>query len=1468
MEESTNSTSKEKDEKEKTTRESTKDSKETIDIEKQGQNKIDAIDICQSVASIEPSVVVQTNDITRDLDYRYGCSWLSKKNVTLMLLPYCHREKINSITSLFTNTNHIKREKVHFYYLKYKDLNILCNTGQWLKCDLINAMMEVFNLKAKINNYHNDYYFHNTYRYNYVTKPGYGKVNSVEDENRAFQYPDGKDFRNYKKLFIPINQGDDHWTLGVIDIEHHYIFHYNSRVDVPKDTEVMRNLDEKLLVYEYESCNLKKSDDEVWMTVMTHEMDINTVPQQGQKSGDCGLFIILFIERLYQGYEISTVTQKYIIQNQLRQKLAYFLVTLPKKFINECLESTKALKDDLSSNKSQEQDKTTTAIDNDVVMEDVAEDKSEQVSIEDDTTAGTSLVEFSLYYPSEDILKDPVLFQEDQQFDDLSDTDESVNECTIKYYDDDELKKTSDNNPTQLLSLENKSRSGVVFDTKKAFDAYSPKFYLRPDSIDWSKKKQQAVEYALSYEYDPDTVTDFVSEEDLLKVLKEIVYNPVWDSGFRIGDYDKLHQNYCYCPLSNLFDRCHILFGTNKIIGQWFCDSKKCKEITPYDLHYHCRWRKDHLHSAVRVYLDKLYGDIWDDDVGHVALYIEDSALQDKEYVSNYLSNKCKGVFKNSIVTTTRKYTREQKEKRLGILEPNPKQKPLHLHKTITLNILYAKQKNERNIRKARRKELGIFQAKKSLSIVTKVPEGEISITDHDLISPLSIQTDLVAKHQLRKSDRSVARSSGSRSTTSKKRSKEGSRASPKKQRDKKLISDKAKRDRDARKKREHYLNRKYKEELKEKVDKLKDIDERINLMSALTLQKKEQLLQIANKLELDQKVQNEMENSTFLLKKNLESTRSGNLFSVFHRIRQSSEAQVDQSGQEEVKDTQSSTSAKRKHLEDSDSEFTQSVKSAKLSTSSTTTKPTETIDSSKKSISTDDKSQPTKKVISKTTKKRQRREKQLQSKTIFDILVKSSIVSPDIRLTTLRLKCINRQLLYYGSIRQCSMIEETMDINSANEDNVQWNIWINGTACHCIFLSTKELKEAIRINGRENLPYETVVYSTLDKNKMSPSAYSCLSQKKKVIKVVPVISLSDDSMTTSSLSSIDTHQSRFKKVEVHIKCSICERSIPTSHFMSRVHKLTNKKIYSLTTKNHIHCSKCMENYIQFKKEELSNKLLKFTLDQTIPLAEKNWSKDDYVPIYNKKILRRHIDISLLKNDPLFQRLYKGTYIHLIKIKKSMTEREYKEKVCGLKGSVLPPDMDKYKVENNILSFPDDDIKGLIIFENTNDFVLIDKVPNSLEDIINFSKSEMSSISNLTLGARSGAAGGFVHEGSNSHSLSKVTQKENSILVASENSVSMSCFYDNNEGVTKKFNSVYNDIHMNRLNGKDKFKQLSKLKCYRNITIHEMTSRLQSFIISTQLKLNCPKYGSPFKTFNTILQHHASNKLVKQFMNM
>ena len=91
-----------------------------------------------------------------------------------------------------------------------------------------------------------------------MTKPGYGRSNSSDKESRWFKYPRGRDFFSYDKIFLPINQRDNHWTLCVIDIRHRISYHYNSCViteeDIEADNKVMVNI-EKSLDYEYTCSN-------------------------------------------------------------------------------------------------------------------------------------------------------------------------------------------------------------------------------------------------------------------------------------------------------------------------------------------------------------------------------------------------------------------------------------------------------------------------------------------------------------------------------------------------------------------------------------------------------------------------------------------------------------------------------------------------------------------------------------------------------------------------------------------------------------------------------------------------------------------------------------------------------------------------------------------------------------------------------------------------------------------------------------------------------------------------------------------------------------------------------------------------------------------------------------------------------------------------------------------------------------
>ena len=80
--------------------------------------------------------------------------------------------------------------------------------------------MKILNIKANVNKQEKDYYFHNTYRYNYAIKPGYGRNTHSDKESRGFKYPEGRDFLSYDKTFLPINQNKNHWTLCFMDVRH------------------------------------------------------------------------------------------------------------------------------------------------------------------------------------------------------------------------------------------------------------------------------------------------------------------------------------------------------------------------------------------------------------------------------------------------------------------------------------------------------------------------------------------------------------------------------------------------------------------------------------------------------------------------------------------------------------------------------------------------------------------------------------------------------------------------------------------------------------------------------------------------------------------------------------------------------------------------------------------------------------------------------------------------------------------------------------------------------------------------------------------------------------------------------------------------------------------------------------------------------------------------------------------------
>ena len=107
----------------------------------------------------------------------------------------------------------------------------------------------------------------------------------------------------------------------------------------------------------------------------------------------------------------------------------------------------------------------------------------------------------------------------------------------------------------------------------------------------------------------------------------------------------------------------------------------------------------------------------------------------------------------------------------------------------------------------------------------------------------------------------------------------------------------------------------------------------------------------------------------------------------------------------------------------------------------------------------------------------------------------------------------------------------------------------------------------------------------------------------------------------------------------------------------------------------------------------------------------------------------------------------------------------------------------------------------------------------------------------MEYGGRSGACGGVVYSTTNSHSLSKVTKKTNSILSTHVNGVGVTCSYENNAKETKSYKSIYNDLLMQRMGHESKCASLLNDEILRMVTLKEMSSRINAYLLACELGL-------------------------------
>ena len=215
-----------------------------------------------------------------------------------------------------------------------------------------------------------------------------------------------------------------------------------------------------------------------------------------------------------------------------------------------------------------------------------------------------------------------------------------------------------------------------------------------------------------------------------------------------------------------------------------------------------------------------------------------------------------------------------------------------------------------------------------------------------------------------------------------------------------------------------------------------------------------------------------------------------------------------------------------------------------------------------------------------------------------------------------------------------------------------------------------------------------------------------------------------------------------------------------------------------------------------------------------------------------------------------------------------LTDKEYANLRVELKGARLPPNMDVSPFEGKTVRKPYDNKIGLILFKDTNNFITLGASDINDRDALELSMEESISTGRLELGNRAGAAGGMVYPTTNSRSLSKVTKKRNSFLLANKKSSGLTCHYINNNNEIKSYNGVYNDILMRKLNSNQKKKLMLKYTYLRSITIKEMLKRIQTIVIVYQFGLFKNMNNNPFEVLNNIIQNGSNSTFFRTFTKM
>ena len=269
-------------------------------------------------------------------------------------------------------------------------------------------------------------------------------------------------------------------------------------------------------------------------------------------------------------------------------------------------------------------------------------------------------------------------------------------------------------------------------------------------------------------------------------------------------------------------------------------------------------------------------------------------------------------------------------------------------------------------------------------------------------------------------------------------------------------------------------------------------------------------------------------------------------------------------------------------------------------------------------------------------------------------------------------------------------------------------------------------------------------------------------------------------------------------------KCDVCQTLMPSGNLSRYARTRNPKQFHMVKLKNMNICPSCITTSVQQRREAaINNKLMQLVMS-AVNTVSFTWPfKIETVNLTSATNLLSFF--GEMKYGSSFIACTREKRICSLTVDPIVKKEDFKSTQADIIGGKLPQTFDFKEINYNTLKCPANADFGVIKFSNTDDFLIIGKLNSRSDDVLTYGRIESEFITKNVLSGRSGEASGLVYPDTNSKSLCDATKKNKSILLERKKSLGCSVYYDN-AGEKKSYNSIFNQIKMQRLSKRRKNK--------------------------------------------------------------